>query len=200
MPDKRVFILVFDGFADWEPAHALAELRRRGKYDVTTVGYSAEPVISMGGLRVLADCALDDLPLEEAALFLLPGGEAWEGGYLAATLTPLLRKLAARQVPIAAICAATLALARAGLLNGRRHTSNGREYLERMIPDYADGDHYVDAPAVRDRGVITAGGLHAVEFACEIFAELKVFNESDLCLWFTLFKHGDTSGLKARGE
>ena len=31
MPDKAVFLLVFEGFADWEPSHAVAELRRSGQ-------------------------------------------------------------------------------------------------------------------------------------------------------------------------
>ena len=200
MPDKRVFIIVFDGFADWEPAYALAELRRWGKYVVTTVGYSTAPVTSMGGLRVLPDCTLGDVRAEDVALFILPGGDVWEGDYPAALLARLLDELAAQQVPIAAICGATLAVARAGLLHGRRHTSNGRDYLEKMIPGYADGDHYVEALAVQDRGVITASGLGAVEFAYEIFALMQVFNEADLRLWFDLFKHGNYSRLNSEGE
>jgi putative intracellular protease/amidase len=50
-------------------------------------------------------------------------------------------------------------VARAGLIQGRRHTSNGRAYLEAHVPDYRDGEHYVDTPAVRDRGLVTASGL-----------------------------------------
>ena len=34
----KVHVLVFDGFADWEPAHALAELRRSGGLEVVAVG------------------------------------------------------------------------------------------------------------------------------------------------------------------
>ena len=53
MPEKAVYLLVFDGFADWEPAHAVAELRRTGQYRVESVGLTAAPVESMGGIRVL---------------------------------------------------------------------------------------------------------------------------------------------------
>jgi len=200
MPDKRVFILVFDGFADWEPAYALAELRRTGKYEVTAAGYTADPVTSMGGLRVLPDCVLGDVRPEEVALFILPGGDAWEGDYPAASLEPLLRDLESKEIPIAAICGATLAVARAGLLDGRQHTSTDRASLEKMVTGYAGADHYVEALAVEDRGVITASGLGAVEFACEIFALLQVFSESDLRLWFDLFKHGDMSRLNPKRE
>ena len=52
MPTKAVYLLVVSGFADWEPAHALAELRRHGQYRVEVVGLSPESVESMGGLLV----------------------------------------------------------------------------------------------------------------------------------------------------
>ncbi len=37
MPDKAVYLLVVDRFADWEAAHAVAELRRHGGYRVESV-------------------------------------------------------------------------------------------------------------------------------------------------------------------
>ena len=50
-----VAVLVFDGFADWEPAFALTGLRQWARVPVTTVGYDTQPILSMGGLRVLPD-------------------------------------------------------------------------------------------------------------------------------------------------
>lgn len=41
-PQRAVYVAVFDGFADWEPAHALAELRRRGRRTVRSVGFNHE--------------------------------------------------------------------------------------------------------------------------------------------------------------
>ena len=29
VPEKAIYLLVVEGFADWEPAHAVAELRRQ---------------------------------------------------------------------------------------------------------------------------------------------------------------------------
>jgi hypothetical protein len=49
---------------------------------------------------------------------------------------------------------------------------------------------YVDAPAVRDRGLITASGLADVEFAEEIMAELGVLSDSDRAYWTSLFRGG----------
>lgn len=190
MPDKAVYILVVPGFADWEPAHALAELRRHGGYRVEVVGLSRDPVTSMGGLTVQPARLLGEVDPSDVAVWILPGGDRWESAPPEPELVELLSRLQADNVPIAAICAATVALARAGLIRGRRHTSNGRAYLEEHAPGYGDGAHYVDSPAVRDRGLITASGLADVEFAAMLFDELDVLSESDRALWTALFRSG----------
>jgi putative intracellular protease/amidase len=185
-----VHVLVFEGFADWEPAYALAELRRSGGMDVVTLGFTEAPVRSMGGLRVVPDRALAGLDLAAVRLLILPGGDMWEGIYPRAELDAVLAELRARDVPIAAICGATLALARAGLLNNRAHTSNELAYLTSLVPEYAGGSQYLDELAVRDRRVITASGLGPTEFAREIFEELEVFTAEERPVWYHLFKHG----------
>jgi putative intracellular protease/amidase len=187
---RAVHILVFEGFADWEPALALAELRRSGGLDVVTVGFTEEPVRSMGGLRVVPDRRLEGLDPATVRLLILPGGDLWEGAYPRAEIERALRALRGAGVPIAAICGATLAVARAGLLDDHAHTSNEPAYLVDMVPEYAGAPRYVDALAVRDRGLITASGLGPVDFAREIFEELQVFSETDRPVWFHLFKHG----------
>jgi len=190
MPTKAVYFLAGPGFADWEAAHALAELRRHGQYRVQVVGLTRDSVQSMGGLTVQPTAALAELDPDDVAVFILPGGDRWEQQPVEPELVEALKTLEARAVPIAAICAATTAVARAGLLGGRRHTSNGLEYLKQHVPEYAGSAMYVDAPAVRDRGLITASGLADVEFAEEIMAELGVLSDSDRSYWTSLFRGG----------
>jgi putative intracellular protease/amidase len=190
MPAKAVYLLVVPGFADWEPAHALAELRRHGGYRVEVVGLTTAPVESMGGLRVHPSRSIADVNLGDVAVFILPGGDRWESSELEPELATLLGELDTAGVPLAAICGATVAIARAGLLRGRRHTSNGRSYLRDHVPGYDGAAEYVDAPAVRDRGLITASGLADVEFAAELFNELEVLSESDRAEWTVLFRSG----------
>jgi len=187
---KGVYLLVVPGYADWEPAHAVAELRRHGHYRVEVVGLTADPVSSMGGVTVLPTKTLSAVDPADVAVFILPGGDRWEQQAIEPELAAFLHMLDRRGVPIAAICAATTALARAGLLRGRRHTSNGLSYLRQQVPEYADAAAYVDAPAVRDRGLITATGLGDVEFAREIMAELNVLSASDRDRWTALFRGG----------
>src|SRR5688572_21248478 len=190
MNARAVHLLVFDGFADWEPAFALAELRRWGKRTVVVVGFTTSPVTSMGGLRVAPDRALADVRPGDVELLILPGGDFWEGDYSRASLNALLTSLVSLAVPVAAICGATVALARAGLLNDRRHTSNMPGYLSQHAPEYSGSAEYDAALAVSDRGVITASGLGPVDFARTIFRQLNVFSASDEQLWFDMFKHG----------
>jgi putative intracellular protease/amidase len=181
---------VFDGFADWEPSFALAELRRSGGLRITSVGFTAGPVTSMGGLRILPDRTLGEIRPQDVRLMLLPGGDLWEGSYPREPLEQLLHSLAGSEVPIAGICGATLVLARAGLLDRRAHTSNSADYLTGMVPEYRGADQYQDAVAVRDRHLITASGLGPIEFAREIFEELEVFSPSDRSVWYQIFKSG----------
>lgn len=188
MPTKAVYLLVVEGFADWEPAHAVAELRRHGQYRVEVVGLTAEPVRSMGGITVLPSRVLAEVEIEDVAVFILPGGDRWEQVPVEPALGDLLQQLDRQHVPIAAICGATVAISRLGLLRGRRHTSNGLDYLRSHVPGYADADNYVDAPAVRDRGLITASGLGDVEFARELFEELNVLSAADRAAWAQIFR------------
>jgi putative intracellular protease/amidase len=185
-----VHVLVFEGFADWEPAYALAELRRSGKRSVVSVGFDLEPVRSMGGLRVVPDRVLTDIRPSETEILILPGGDFWETAYPQDGVNRALTDLIAAEVPVAAICAGTLAVAHAGLLNDRRHTSNMAGYIAEHVPQYSGEALYKGAPAVNDRGVITAGGLAPVEFAREIFRQLRIFSAADEELWFDMFRQG----------
>jgi putative intracellular protease/amidase len=188
MPEKVVYLLVVEGFADWEPAHAIAELRRSGGYQVETVGFTREPVVSMGGMRVLPSKTISEIDPTGAAVYILPGGDRWERDPMESELEELLERLDAQKVPIAAICGATVAVAKLGLLRGRRHTSNGLEYLKAQVPGYAESANYVDAPAVRDRGLITASGLADVEFARELFEELELLTADDRRAWQEIYR------------
>ena len=185
----KAYLLVFAGFADWEPAHAFCEINRSGKFEVVTVGFSLHPVTSMAGLKVCPAVTIPDVNPEEAAFFMLPGGDLWEEKSQE-QIHKLLHALHDNGVLIGAICAATLEIARAGLTHGIRHTSNAKAYLKSMVPGYQDGDFYVDELAVSEDNIITASGLGSVEFAREVQRHLKIHSEPEIALWFEMFKNG----------
>ncbi|HEX6707829.1 MAG TPA: DJ-1/PfpI family protein [Albitalea sp.] len=191
-----VHVYVFDGYADWEPAFAMAGIRdpqyqrQPGRWQVQTVGQrDGVAVRSKGGLAVLPDVAMDALHADDSALLILPGGDSWVD-------TPELHRGAIDTashffdagVPVAAICGATAGLARAGWLDDRPHTSNAAAYLKGT--GYQGAAHYRDMPAVRGPGLITAGGMAPLEFAREIFIELGLYDDEVLEAWYQLYKTG----------
>jgi hypothetical protein len=62
--------------------------------------------------------------------------------------------------------------------------------LRSHVPGYSEGHNYVNAPAVRDRGLITASGLGDVEFARELFEELGVLRAEERSQWAQIFRSG----------
>jgi putative intracellular protease/amidase len=190
MEMRRAYTLLFDGYADWELGHVLAELRRYGKVKVVSVGFSDKVVVSMGGLRVIPEITISQVDLKDVLIFILPGGYMWEGDYPVDEIEQLLHRLDNAKIPIGAICAATTAVARAGLLHGRKHTSNSLKYLSKMVPGYSEGANYVDSLSTRDQHIITASGLGSVGFTMEIFNALNLATPEIRAIWYDAFKNG----------
>ena len=186
---SKAYVFVFDGLADWEPAHAFCAINKSGKFEVLTAGFSRQTVITMGGLKLQPDVTLEDVNPAETAFFMLPGGDMWQKTSYP-EIKALLHRLHEQQVLIGAICAATLEIARAGLTRGVRHTSNSKASLKAAVPDYNDDSFYVDELAVTDKKIITASGLGSVEFAREVILQLAIYNQADAAIWFDMFKRG----------
>ncbi|XSS45192.1 DJ-1/PfpI family protein [Propionibacteriaceae bacterium Y2011] len=149
-----------------------------------------EPVTTAGGLRILPDLELADLDPTTSGLLVLVGGDHWDHGE-GSELAALAGEFLAAGVPVAAICGATLGLARAGLLDERRHTSAAAEYL--LASGYAGADHYVDERAVADANVITAGPQSPIHFAMATLGHLGLASERTLRAYEGVFHHGDAS-------
>ncbi len=186
---KTAYVLLQNGFADWEAASAMAELQRTFGFSVKTIGLIRGTIVSMGGLRVAPDLALAELAVESAAILILPGGDSWTRGEIP-EVSRAVRAMLEIGRPVAAICAATLALAHCGLLNHHLHTSNGKDFIGHYVPEYRGQGLYRALPCVRDRGVITANGLSPFAFAAEIFRELAPERESDVATYVELYAKG----------
>ncbi|MBE9079105.1 glutamine amidotransferase [Romeria aff. gracilis LEGE 07310] len=194
MKKQMVHLFVFDTLADWETGFAIAGInnpdfqKHPGRYGIQTVGLSADPVTTIGGMTILPDISIDEL--EPGAMLILPGGEAWDAGQNAKILETSKAFLTAN-IPVAAICGATAGLARAGILDDRPHTSNAAEYL--LATNYKGAVHYLNQPAVTAGPVITANSTAPIEFAYHIFKTLDLYDAEILEAWYGLFKTGDAS-------
>jgi putative intracellular protease/amidase len=193
--NKKVYIFLFDGFADWEISFVTPHIQKSLKYNLITVSLSGQQVRSMGGLTIIPNYKLSEMDYENIAMFILPGGDAWERKELQ-EIIPSIYKLAGRHIPIAAICAATTLLADMKLLDSIKHTSNAKSYLNKFCPNYEGQDNYQgqdnysNPTAISDANIITSSGVAPVDFAREIFKLLKVYDEPTIEKWYQLFKQG----------
>ena len=192
-----VYIYVLDTLADWELGYVTAELNsgRFFKKDapevsVKTVALSKEPVKTMGGLTIVPDCTIDKIVLGEKSVLLLPGATTWDAPKHRAIIQKAGEFLSAGAM-VCAICGATAALANAGLLDQRPHTSNGAGYLEMVSPSYKGQKFFVDEPSVADHNLITASSTGALLWAKQILERLDVFQRNTLEEWYAYFSTGD---------
>src|SRR5690349_12981053 len=116
MEQQTVHLFVFDTLSDWEPVYAIAGLNnpawqtQPGRYQVKTVGESREPVKTIGGVTILPDMTLAELEPSQSALLILPGSDDWaEGKHIEAR--EKAKAFLAADVPVAAICGATVGMA-----------------------------------------------------------------------------------------
>ncbi|MBI5545979.1 MAG: DJ-1/PfpI family protein [Deltaproteobacteria bacterium] len=166
---KRAIAFLQPGWADWELGPVLAGLRFYLQYETLIASPDGRPVTSMGGVRANADLAFATASLNDRPLLLLIGSEAWSG-FRDEGLLALLRQSRDQGWVIGAICAGTVAAARAGLLEGRAHTSNGRRWLLEQAPGYAGAEGYRDEKhAVADGQLVAAPGSAPNTFAAELF-------------------------------
>ncbi len=197
MTQYTVHLAIYDTMADWEVGYAVAHInapefqKTPGRYTVRTVGKTLDPVTSKGGVRMLPDLALDQLAPRDSRMLILPGADsAFSGG-----IDPFVQMAAhflKAEVPVAAICGATAALALFGLLDDVPHTSNAKAFLEMV--GYKGGAHYQEKPAVTAGHLITASGVAPIEFAIEIFRMLDLYADTTLASWKKLYRDQDADG------
>lgn len=184
---NNCYLYVLNTMADWEIAHITAELNSgrflaSGKVPIRKIAATRNPVTSMGGMGISVDLSVAEVEFAEGDLLILPGADSWMEEQHGAVIR-MVGELLDRGVIVAAICGATVALAHAGLLQGRRHTSNGVGFLEMMCPGYSGSESYVDAPAVCDANLITASGMAPLEFSREVFRRTGVMKEATVEAW-----------------
>ena len=191
-----VYVYVLDTLADWELGYVTSELNSRrffkkGAPEVSlkTVGFTKEPIKTMGGLTVAPDCLLDDVAVREDSVLLLSGANTWNEPKHGAVLEKA-GELLAVGAAVCAICGATAALAGRGLLDERPHTSNGAGYLEMFVPSYKGSGFYIDQPSVADNNLITASSTGGLLWAKQIIGRLGVFEASTLEAWYNYFSTG----------
>lgn len=178
MNKKEIIFVLLDGFADWEGAHTAVCLNTGVKpgspipFTVKTMSVSKEPVMSIGGFKVLPDYDIDTIPDNYAGVVIVGGMSLFTAE--AELIVPLVEKTLSENKLVAAICNGSVFLGKHGFLNNVKHTSNGLDYLKQYAGDkYIGEELYMDKRAVRDGNIVTAGGTSELEFCREVLHALN---------------------------
>lgn len=165
----RVLVPLAEGCEELE-AVTIMDLLRRAGIDVVSAGLKPGIVKASRGTQLVPDVTLDTALQDEYDMVVLPGGMPGAQHLKEdARVIALVQKMAAAGRFTAAICAAPMVLAEAGVLAGKVVTSYPG-FLDKM--NLADVTYRTDA-VVRDGSVITSRGPGtAMDFALALIEAL----------------------------
>ncbi len=165
---KRVLVPIADGSEELEAVSIIDILRRAGAR-VTVASVGPLQITASRGVRIVADCGIEEVAAESFDLIALPGGmPGCEHLRDSATLVALLKRQQEEGRLLGAICAApVVVLQHHGLLAGRRATAHPS--VAGRLENRAAGEKRV----VVDGNLITSRGPGtAVEFALTLASRL----------------------------
>ena len=171
-----IVTILSQGYADWETA--LLNAVARGFYGVETkfATPDGKPVTSAGGLKVTPDLAVAEIDIAGVDALVVNGGSAWSQDDAPDIGTVLLAARDAGKT-VAGICDGTLALARAGVLDGIDHTSNSPDNLPPT--GYQGQARYQDQPSAVVAGrIVTAPGTAPVSFMAGVMETLGLRDDN----------------------
>ncbi|MFN2747858.1 MULTISPECIES: DJ-1 family glyoxalase III [Bacillus] len=165
---KKAFVFLIDGFEEIE-AITTIDILRRAEVDVVTVSLDGTRRVKGGHeIVVEADQLYEDSDFREAAMLILPGGNVGSKKMLEhQALHKTLQEAAAAEKYVAAICAATMTLGKAGLVSDKKATC-----YPGVEKELTGADIITNEPVVTDGKIITSRGpATTIPFALKL-AEL----------------------------
>ena len=182
---KKVYAFLATGFEEVE-ALAPVDVLRRGGVDIQTVSIMGQrEVEGAHGVTVLADLLLDECPMDDADLLMLPGG--MPGAQHLDGCLPLQQALVQHHRKgklIAAICAAPMVLGHLGLLQGRKATCYPG------FQSHLEGAEYTAELVTVDGNIITGEGpAAAFPYAYTLLATLTDEATADKVAEGMMYKH-----------
>jgi len=169
---KTVGVILFPGFELLDvfgPLEAFGMVPDRFK--LTMAAHAAGPVASAQGPQALAEHSLANCP--HLDLILVPGGIGTRDEVKHAALLNSLRELSDQAEITASVCTGSALLARAGVLDGRRATSN-KWAFQWVVTQGPKVKWVARARWVEDGKFWTSSGVSAgIDMALAIIAKLS---------------------------
>jgi transcriptional regulator GlxA family with amidase domain len=171
MTERTVGVVLFPGFELLDvfgPLEAFGNLP--GMFRVVLIAEQAGPVASAQGPRAVADHGFADCP--HLDVFLVPGGIGTRDEAENPTLLRWLGRRAAEAEVVTSVCTGAALLARAGVLDGRRATTNKAFF--QWVADQGPKVEWVRAARwVEDGKFATSSGVSAgIDMALAVIARL----------------------------
>lgn len=148
---KIAFVLA-DDFEDTEFSTPKSALTDAG-HDVDVIGTDLGIVTGKHGTEVSVTTLVTDADPSDYAALVIPGGFSPDHLRTDDHIVEFVQQMAARDVPIAAVCHAPSLLIEAGLVNGRTMTSwpSIRTDLENAGADVVDEEVVIDGQFISSR-------------------------------------------------
>ncbi len=148
---KRVLVPFADGFEEIE-AVALVDTMRRGGIEVVMAGVDGETIKGAHGISIVADCTIDSVKAADFDMIALPGGYKNTMTLAENTIVQaLIKEFDAKGKFVSAICAAPIALDRAGVLKDEYTCYPG-------VPDAIKSSKFIEKTVVESGNVLTSRG------------------------------------------
>lgn len=152
---KQAAVLVAPGFEEGETL-TIVDILRRASIPCDLVGFS-EVVEGAHNIQVRCDRLLSEDVAEKYDMVILPGGYGGASALRDSSLViRILQTMDAQGKYVCAMCAAPIALERAGLLTGRKFTAYQGYDKKIQAGTYLEDKVVVDGHLVTSRGPATA--------------------------------------------
>jgi putative intracellular protease/amidase len=159
---------------------------------IVTVAQKTGPVTSTQGPKTLAQYGFDDCPALD--LILLPGGIGTLAELQNEAMLEFLRRRSATAQVTMSVCSGSAILAKAGLLDGRRATSN-KQFFTLATAQSQKVEWVEQARWVEDGNMVTSSGVSAgIDMALAVIARLYGQERAEqIAAWTEYEWHQDAS-------
>ncbi len=168
---KKLAAFVFPGFETLDYFGPIEMLGGFGEeIELITVAQGQDPVSSVHGQRIVIDKTIAEK--NDYDLVLIPGGDAALIVAKDEELTQWIREASANAERVMAVCTGTVLLGIAGVLDGRKATTNKLDFMK-TVPLAPNVDWVKEARWVKDGKFYTSSGVSAgMDMALAVMEDL----------------------------